>query len=224
MNRKKLIMQLLGLLGLGVGYGYQNSLFLFRENKGQVHDERYNPRPDVLFSGEAQGIVFHLLRSQIYYQIFRSYPVPARTPEELAKLPPDQRAPGGEIFRVVLSFVGADPNPVIEKGTPSPDYENFYNTGREGIPFVRRYDRVRYRSVYSGIDLVFHAGPQGEMEYTWVVAPGADPRAIVVESDWPVRVEGAYLVYETPLGTIREGPLRAWQAGGRSVSVCYQVE
>ncbi|MBL8220373.1 MAG: SBBP repeat-containing protein, partial [Bryobacterales bacterium] len=39
------------------------------------------------------------------------------------------------------------------------------------------YTAVRYRAVYPGIDLLFHAD-SGEMEYDFVVAPQANPRAI----------------------------------------------
>ncbi len=39
------------------------------------------------------------------------------------------------------------------------------------------FGRVRYRDVYRGVDLVYY-GNQRQLEYDFVVAPGADPRAI----------------------------------------------
>ena len=42
---------------------------------------------------------------------------------------------------------------------------------------VPTYGRVRYRQVYAGIDLVYY-GNQRRLEYDFVVAPGADPKAI----------------------------------------------
>jgi hypothetical protein len=45
---------------------------------------------------------------------------------------------------------------------------------------VPTYRRVVYHGVYPGIDLVFH-GTQREAEFDFVVAPGADPRAIRLE-------------------------------------------
>ena len=36
------------------------STISFTENKGQVSDQNYNPRPDVLFSGVANGLTFHI--------------------------------------------------------------------------------------------------------------------------------------------------------------------
>ena len=42
---------------------------------------------------------------------------------------------------------------------------------------VPTYAKVRYENVYPGIDLVYY-GNQRQLEYDFVVAPGADPRAI----------------------------------------------
>jgi hypothetical protein len=49
---------------------------------------------------------------------------------------------------------------------------------------VSSYARVRYADVYPGVDLVFY-GNQGRLEYDFIVAPGADPKAIALN------VEGA---------------------------------
>src|SRR5205814_1626160 len=45
---------------------------------------------------------------------------------------------------------------------------------RTNIP---TYARVEYNNVYPGVDLVYH-GNQQQLEYDFVVGPGADPRAI----------------------------------------------
>src|SRR3989442_2748118 len=57
---------------------------------------------------------------------------------------------------------------------------------RSGIP---TYARVRYRGVYPGIDLVYHGTRQQRLEYDFVVAPGADPRAIRLGFEGADRVE-----------------------------------
>ncbi len=49
---------------------------------------------------------------------------------------------------------------------------------------VPTYDRVRYDSVYPGVDLVFY-GNQQQLEYDLIVQPGADPARIAL------RLEGA---------------------------------
>ena len=69
---------------------------------------------------------------------------------------------------------------------------------------VPNYSRIRYRDVYPGIDAVYY-GNQSQLEYDFVVAPGADPRAIRLQ------FAGADRVTITP-----EGDLSV-EAGGRQM-------
>ena len=48
-----------------------------------------------------------------------------------------------------------------------------------GVP---NYEKVRYENVYSGIDMVYHSDQQ-QLEYDFVVKPGADPNQIRVAFD-----------------------------------------
>ena len=55
-----------------------------------------------------------------------------------------------------------------------------YLLGNDPSKWVRdvpTFGRIRYRSVYPGIDLVYY-GSQGRLEHDFIVAPGADPRRI----------------------------------------------
>ena len=65
---------------------------------------------------------------------------------------------------------------------------------------VPNYAKVKYANVYPGVDLVYY-GNQGQLEYDFVVHPGADPRQIALEvgavreppgahRDAPLRVDG----------------------------------
>ena len=47
---------------------------------------------------------------------------------------------------------------------------------------VSHFGKVRYEAIYPGIDLVYY-GRQGELEYDFVVAPGADPGVIRLAFD-----------------------------------------
>jgi hypothetical protein len=55
---------------------------------------------------------------------------------------------------------------------------------------------VRYRNAYPGIDLVYY-GHQGQLEYDFLVAPGASPEAITLaiagtgyDADAPLQIDG----------------------------------
>ena len=45
---------------------------------------------------------------------------------------------------------------------------------------VPTYTKVKYEGIYSGIDLVYY-GNQRQLEYDFIVAPGADPRRIAFD-------------------------------------------
>lgn len=47
---------------------------------------------------------------------------------------------------------------------------------KESRTAVPTYAKVKYEDVYSGIDLIYH-GNQRQLEFGWVVSPGADLRA-----------------------------------------------
>ena len=49
---------------------------------------------------------------------------------------------------------------------------------------IASYARVRYKAVYPGIDVVYY-GNQNDLEYDFVLAPGADPRAIRLKVTGP---------------------------------------
>jgi Beta-propeller repeat len=56
---------------------------------------------------------------------------------------------------------------------------------RTGIP---TYAKVRYRSVYPGIDLIYH-GNQRQLEYDFVVQPGADANEILLDFEGATNTE-----------------------------------
>ncbi|MGH8010613.1 MAG: hypothetical protein ACREQ3_26775, partial [Candidatus Binatia bacterium] len=47
---------------------------------------------------------------------------------------------------------------------------------------IPTYAKVKYQSVYPGIDLVYY-GNQRRLEYDFIVAPGADPTVIRLAVD-----------------------------------------
>ena len=53
---------------------------------------------------------------------------------------------------------------------------------------VPTYAKVKYENVYPGIDLVYY-GNHKQLEYDFILSPGADPRSIVLDASGPQRVE-----------------------------------
>jgi hypothetical protein len=67
------------------------------------------------------------------------------------------------------------------------------------------YAKVRYESIYPGVDLIYY-GNQRQFEYDFVVAPGADPKAITLAFEGPDKLEmdaGGDLVFRVGSGELR---------------------
>jgi len=80
-----------------------------------------------------------------------------------------------------MSLVGAARTPVVSGVDELPGKANYFigknpEKWRTNVP---TYARVQYRNVYPGIDLVYY-GNQRQLEYDFVVTPGADPNRIVL--------------------------------------------
>ena len=80
--------------------------------------------------------------------------------------------------RLDLSLLHSNRQPEIEALDRTATRTNFFRGDRSHWRAdVASYSRVRYRAVYPGIDLVYY-GNQRQLEYDFVLAPGADPNAI----------------------------------------------
>lgn len=86
-----------------------------------------------------------------------------------------------ESARFSIVPLGANPSPRLEALDPLPGRTNYLigsdrRSWRLGVP---QFGRVRYHSLYHGIDLDFRATGR-RIEYDFVVAPGADPSQIAL--------------------------------------------
>jgi hypothetical protein len=116
---------------------------------------------------------------------------------------------------VSISLVKANPNPEIS-GVDALQARTSYFLGSKKENWrtgVANYARVRYRAVYPGVDLLYY-GSGSELEYDFMVRPGADPKRIRLQ------FEGIDRMQITP-----EGNLRVETAGAMMVQrapVVYQ--
>ena len=81
---------------------------------------------------------------------------------------------------VKMKFLGAAANPKISGESPLPGKVNYF-VGKDKSKWranVSTYAKVRYALVYPGSDLVHYGTQDGQMEYDFVVAPGANPDRI----------------------------------------------
>jgi hypothetical protein len=78
-----------------------------------------------------------------------------------------------------MELSGAKPDAVIAGSDELPGRSNYFigNDPKQWHTGVPAFERVNYKEVYPGIDLVYY-GNQRQLEYDFVIAPGADPNAI----------------------------------------------
>ncbi len=125
---------------------------------------------------------------------------------------PSTKNPAPSTLRMKL--VGANPQAKVVGLERLPGKSNYLigNDPKKWRTNVANYAKVRYKDVYPGIDLVYY-GNQGQLEYDWVVAPSADPKAIALE------IVGAGLAPPTGASVSRRtAPLRVDATGDLVIS------
>jgi uncharacterized protein (TIGR03437 family) len=103
---------------------------------------------------------------------------------------------------------------------PTGGYSNYFLGKTESSWFtgVPHYGSVRYANVYPGIDIVYHS-QDGNVEYDFVLAPGADPNQIELAFDRDVHIsDDGDLV----LAGLRMHRPRVMQ-DGREIGSAYQL-
>ena len=90
---------------------------------------------------------------------------------------PDAPQSSGSVMRMQL--VGGASDPEVQGLEELPGKIHYFrgNDPAHWRTNVRAYQRVKYTSVYPGVDLIYYGRPQ-QLEYDFIVAPGADPSAI----------------------------------------------
>ncbi len=126
----------------------------FEENRGQA-----DARVKFLSHGNAYSIL--LTPSEVLLNL-----------QSVSKARPRQAA-------IRMSFPGAKSSPAITGGERQSAVSSYFlgNDPAKWVAGAPNYARVRYRELYRGVDLAFY-GNQGQLEYDFVVAPGASPKAI----------------------------------------------
>jgi uncharacterized protein (TIGR03437 family) len=89
-----------------------------------------------------------------------------------------------------MDLVGTDKHAKVELEEPLGGISSYFIGRNEkdwhtGIP---HYARIRYKNVYGGIDLVYYANGR-DIEYDFILKPGADPNQIKLAYNKPVGID-----------------------------------
>lgn len=166
----------------------------FEANRGQSD-------PSVDFLARGSGYTLFVTPGEAVLSLTKPKPdVPAGAAE------PAPSAADEAVVR--MKFLGASKSPTARSGKAMAGKVNYFvgsdrAAWRTGIP---TFGEVSYRGMYPGVDLVYH-GSQGQLEYDFVVAPGADPRVISLGFEGADRLaldDAGDLVISTPAGELRQ--------------------
>ena len=135
---------------------------------------------------------------------------------------PDARQAGGVNDQTVpavlrMKFVGASTNPRIAGEARQQGTVNYF-IGRpdQWRTNIHTYARIHYRSLYPGVDLIFH-GDKQELEYDLVVSPRANPGRIRLGVSGVENLHldaDGNLVRQTPAGDVVQRKPRIYQRKG----------
>ncbi len=172
----------------------------FIENKGQVTDQHFNPRPDIDYKLSASGINIFIGNGQIHYQWEKA------GKQQLHKQDNSFQPVNITTYRMDVILVGADPDVMAIPEQIQKDKETFYLTsaGKVGVTALM-YRKITYRNIYPGIDWVLYSNG-ADLKYDFVVHPGADPKNIKLrfEGATSLNMQNGNLFATTPFGTITE--------------------
>ena len=88
-----------------------------------------------------------------------------------------------------MKLIGASASAAVTGAEELPGKSNYFigNDPTKWRTNVPNYAQVKYQNVYPGVDLVYYGTQGGQLEYDFVVAPGADPHSIGLSFQGAVR-------------------------------------
>ena len=185
----------------------------FTENKGQVYDQNYKPRPDVLFGSMTGNMAVHIKNNGVSYQLYKvnSYKevVDEKTKEKHNEI--DKQT----VYRVDLNWVNANQNFVTTHDETLPGHNNYYfESCPNGALNVKSYTGITLNNLYNGINLHYYQ-KNGDLKHDYIVAPHSNYKQIqlnVQGATVSINKDGT-LILKTPLGKIQEGAPIVYQNG-----------
>ncbi|WP_337966980.1 T9SS type B sorting domain-containing protein [uncultured Flavobacterium sp.] len=163
----------------------KNQSIGFKENKGQIIDQKGKSNSAVKYLLNSNGLNVQLRKNGFSYDVYEVKKTPIVRSETTKKIP--YKIPEKEketkpeynldyIFhRIDIDFVNSSSKVELIAEQKSKDFDNYYNVPNkpEGIIDVHQYKQITYKNIYPNIDVVFSIpnDPQKTVEYNFVIHP-----------------------------------------------------
>jgi hypothetical protein len=140
----------------------------FEPNQGQT-------APQVKFLARGTGCGLFLTADEAVLDLHRG----VSTQHSAVSPQLNSQSKADAVIRMRLD--GANTLAHVSGASPLPGKSNYFigNDPSQWHHDIPQFARVEYKSVYPGVDLVYY-GDQGQLEYDFRVAPGADPNQIAM--------------------------------------------
>ncbi|TPG42185.1 T9SS type B sorting domain-containing protein [Flavobacterium pectinovorum] len=163
----------------------KNQSIGFKENKGQIIDQKGKQNSAVKYLLNSSGLNVQLRKNGFSYDVYEvkktpivrsetTKKVPIQIPEKEKETKPEYNLE--YIFhRIDIDFVNSSSKVELITDQKSKDFDNYYNIPNkpEGIIGVYQYKQITYKNIYPNIDVVFSIpnDPQKTVEYNFVIHP-----------------------------------------------------
>ncbi|WP_348824544.1 T9SS type B sorting domain-containing protein [Flavobacterium aestuarii] len=163
----------------------KNQSMGFKENKGQIIDQKGKPNSAVKYLLNTNGLNVQLKKNGFSYDIYEVKKNPITGSNTSKTLPykiPEKDKNNQSNYsleylyhRIDIDFVNSNPKVELVTDQKSTDFDNYYNVPNkpEGIIGVYQYKQITYKNIYPNIDIVFSipADPKKVVEYNFVIHP-----------------------------------------------------
>jgi gliding motility-associated-like protein len=161
----------------------KNQSIGFKENKGQVIDQKGKPNNAVKYLLNSGGLNVQLKKNGFSYDIYEVKKIPithSSTAKTLPFLIPEKEEKQEYnleylFHRIDIDFVNSNSKVELIAEQKSSDFDNYYNVPNkpEGIIGVCQYKQITYKNIYPNIDVIFTIpdDPKKTVEYNFVIHP-----------------------------------------------------
>lgn len=157
----------------------------FKENKGQIIDQKGKSNTAVKYLLNSNGLNVQLKKNGFSYDVYEVNKIPVVRSQTAKTLPyqiPEkdkEEKPEYNLeytfHRIDIDFVNSNSKVELITEQKSADFDNYYNIPNkpEGITGVHQFKQITYKNIYPSIDVVFTIpnDPKKVVEYNFVIHP-----------------------------------------------------
>ncbi|MCC9066615.1 T9SS type B sorting domain-containing protein [Flavobacterium piscisymbiosum] len=157
----------------------------FKENKGQIIDQKGKSNTAVKYLLNSNGLNVQLKKNGFSYDVYEVNKIPvvhSQTAKTLPyQIPEKDKEEKPEynleynFHRIDIDFVNSNSKVELITEQKSADFDNYYNIPNkpEGITGVHQFKQITYKNIYLNIDVVFTIpnDPKKVVEYNFIIHP-----------------------------------------------------